>query len=213
MYRSAMGIQSKGIVRERAPSDSGVVIVIVVGAFYVNPANWSPFIPPLIHDATATGGTRYGVDGMLAAASIVFFAVFGYDTLTTAAEESKNPQRDLPLAVLASLGVAMVMYLGISLVLTGMVPYNGCVDPSEVAGQCQQMILASDAPVSAVFAARDLHWVSVIISIATVSGIACVVFVFMLGRHASGSRWRVMACCRAGSPKRIRSTARHTARP
>ncbi len=159
----------------------GVVIVVVVGAFFINPANWSPFIPPLIHDAAATGGTRYGVDGMLAAASIVFFAVFGYDTLTTAAEESKNPQRDLPLAVLASLGVAMTMYLAISLVLTGMVPYNGCVDPSETAGQCTQMILASDAPVSAVFAARDLHWVSAAINVAAIAGIASVVFAFMLG--------------------------------
>ena len=118
---------------------------------------------------------------MLAAASIVFFAVFGYDTLTTAAEESKNPQRDLPLAVMASLGVAMAMYLAISLVLTGMVSYNGCVDPTQVAGQCTQMILASDAPVSAVFAARDLHWVSGIINVAAVAGIASVVFAFMLG--------------------------------
>jgi APA family basic amino acid/polyamine antiporter len=158
----------------------GVIIVVVVGAFYVNTANWTPFIPPLVHDA-ATGDTRYGVGGMLAAASIVFFAVFGYDTLTTAAEESKNPQRDLPLAVLASLGVAMAMYLAISLVLTGMVPYNGCVDPSQVAGQCSEMILASSAPVSAVFAARDLHWVSGIINIAAVCGIASVVFAFMLG--------------------------------
>ncbi|MEO9079729.1 MAG: amino acid permease [Rhodanobacter sp.] len=159
----------------------GVGIVIVVGAFYVNPANWSPLIPQMVHDAAATGGTRYGVDGMLAAASIVFFAVFGYDTLTTAAEESKNPQRDLPLAVMASLGVAMAMYLAISLVLTGMVPYNGCMDPSEVAGQCTQMILASDAPVSAVFAARNLHWIGIIIDIAAVCGIASVVFAFMLG--------------------------------
>ena len=130
---------------------------------------------------TATGGVRYGWDGVLAASSIVFFAVFGYDTLTTAAEESKNPQRDLPLAVLASLGVALAMYLAISLVLTGMVPYNGCVDPTETAGQCTHMILASDAPVSAVFAARDLPWVSGIINIAAVCGIASVVFAFMLG--------------------------------
>jgi APA family basic amino acid/polyamine antiporter len=159
----------------------GVAIVIVVGAFYVNTANWAPFIPPLVHDATASAGTRYGVDGMLAAASIVFFAVFGYDTLTTAAEESKNPQRDLPLAVMASLGVAMAMYLAISLVLTGMVPYNGCMDPAQAAGHCQQMILASGAPVSAVFEARHLHWISGIINVAAVCGIASVVFAFMLG--------------------------------
>ncbi|KGI76799.1 amino acid permease [Oleiagrimonas soli] len=159
----------------------GVGIVIVAGAFYVHTSNWTPFIPDLVHDAAATGGTRYGMNGVLAASSIVFFAVFGYDTLTTAAEESKNPQRDLPLAVLASLGISMLMYLAISLVLTGMVPYNGCVDPSQAAGHCDQMILASQAPVSAVFAARDLHWISAIIDIAAVCGIASVVFAFMLG--------------------------------
>ncbi len=159
----------------------GVLVVIVVGAFYVHASNWTPFIPDMVHDATASGGVRYGMDGVLAAASIVFFAVFGYDTLTTAAEESKNPQRDLPLAVIASLGVALLMYLAISLVLTGMVPYNACVDPTEVAGQCTKMVLASDAPVSAVFAARDLPWVSGVINIAAVCGIASVVFAFMLG--------------------------------
>ncbi|MGN2245154.1 amino acid permease [Frateuria sp. GZRR35] len=160
----------------------GVLVVIVVGAFFVHASNWTPFIPDLIHDPLATGGTRYGWDGVLAAASIVFFAVFGYDTLTTAAEESKNPQRDLPLAVIASLGISMVMYLAISLILTGMVPYNGCVDATQAAGQCTSgMILASQAPVSAVFEARGLHWVSGIIDLAAVCGIASVVFAFMLG--------------------------------
>lgn len=159
----------------------GVAIVIIAGAFYVHASNWTPFIPHLVHDPAAAGGTRYGMDGVLAASSIVFFAVFGYDTLTTAAEESKNPQRDLPLAVMASLGVAMAMYLAISLVLTGMVPYNGCIDPTEVAGKCHEMILASQAPVSAVFAARNLHWISGIIDVAAVCGIASVVFAFMLG--------------------------------
>ena len=159
----------------------GVGIVIVAGAFYVHASNWTPFIPHLVQDPAATGGTRYGWNGVLAAASIVFFAVFGYDTLTTAAEESKNPQRDLPLAVVLSLGISMAMYLAISLVLTGMVPYNGCMDPAEAAGQCNQMILASQAPVSAVFEARGLHWISAIIDIAAVCGIASVVFAFMLG--------------------------------
>lgn len=159
----------------------GVVVVIVVGAFFVHASNWTPFIPHLIHDSTATGGTRYGIDGVLAAASIVFFAVFGYDTLTTAAEESKNPQRDLPLAVVLSLGISLAMYLAISLILTGMVPYNGCLDPGQLPGQCSHMILASDAPVSAVFEARGLHWVSGIIDVAAVCGIASVVFAFMLG--------------------------------
>jgi len=100
------------------------------------------------------------------AAAVVFFAVFGYDTLTTAAEESKNPQRDLPLAVLLSLGVSMALYLAVSLVLTGIAHYP---------------TLNTDAPVADAFKALGLHWISVAISVSAVIGIASVLFAFMLG--------------------------------
>jgi APA family basic amino acid/polyamine antiporter len=96
----------------------------------------------------------------------VFFAVFGYDTLTTAAEESKNPQKDLPRAVLLSLGVSMAFYLAVSLILTGMVPYVN---------------LNTDAPVADAFKARGLGWIAAIISASAVVGIASVLFAFMLG--------------------------------
>lgn len=141
----------------------GVALVIGVGVFYVNTDNWHPFIPAAI---TSEGLTQYGWGGVLAASSIVFFAVFGYDTLTTAAEESTNPQRDLPRAVLLSLAVSMALYVMVSLVLTGMVPY-------------QQ--LAGPAPVDAAFKALGLHWVRGIISVAAVAGITSVMFAFMLG--------------------------------
>lgn len=141
----------------------GVALVIGVGAFYVNPANWHPFIPAAI---TKDGLTQYGWGGVLAASSIVFFAVFGYDTLTTAAEEAKNPQRDLPRAVLLSLAVSMALYIMVSLVLTGMVPYQE---------------LAGPAPVDAAFKALGLHWVRGIISVAAIAGITSVMFAFMLG--------------------------------
>ncbi|MDE3209366.1 MAG: amino acid permease [Pseudomonadota bacterium] len=141
----------------------GVALVIGVGAFYVNPANWHPFIPAAV---TANGLTQYGWGGVLAASSIVFFAVFGYDTLTTAAEEARNPQRDLPRAVLLSLAVSMALYIMVSLVLTGMVPY-------------QQ--LAGPAPVDAAFKTLGLHWVRGIISVAAIAGITSVMFAFMLG--------------------------------
>lgn len=142
----------------------GVLLVIGVGVFYVNPDNWTPFIPEMTIDAK--GMSHFGWGGVLAASSIVFFAVFGYDTLTTAAEESKNPQRDLPRAVLLSLGVSMVLYLAVSLVLTGMVPY-------------QQ--LSGAAPVDAAFAALGLDWVRGIINVAAIAGITSVMFAFMLG--------------------------------
>jgi APA family basic amino acid/polyamine antiporter len=142
----------------------GVALVIGVGAFYVNTANWQPFIPELAIDAN--GISHFGWGGVLAASSIVFFAVFGYDTLTTAAEESKHPQRDLPRAVLLSLGVSMALYLAVSLVLTGMVPYTELNTP---------------APVDAAFKSLGLDWVRGIINVAAIAGITSVMFAFLLG--------------------------------
>lgn len=129
-----------------------VLLVIGAGAAYINPENWDPFLP-------------FGFDGVVTGAAIVFFAVFGYDTLTTAAEESKNPQRDLPLAVLISLGVALTLYIIMSLVLTGIVPYQ---------------TLNNSAPVAGAFDQLGLPWVKLAISASAVAGITTVVFAFML---------------------------------
>ena len=150
----------------------GVALVIVAGVYYVNPANWHPFVPPRV---VIDGVGHFGWQGVLAAASVVFFAVFGYDTLTTAAEESRDPQRDLPRAVLLSLGISMALYLAISLVLTGMVPYPE---------------LNSNAPVASAFAAVGAHWVMVAISVAAVAGITSVLFAFML---AAARIWFALA--------------------
>ena len=97
---------------------------------------------------------------------MVFFAVFGYDTLTTAAEESKNPQRDLPRAVLLSLGIAMALYIAVSLVLTGISHYSK---------------LGGEASVSDAFESIGLHWLSITIAAAAVIGVTSVLFAFMLG--------------------------------
>jgi APA family basic amino acid/polyamine antiporter len=142
----------------------GVALVIIIGAFHVNPANWQPFIPSVAKGVD--GVAHFGWTGVLTASSIVFFACFGYDTLTTAAEEAKHPQRDLPRAVLLSLVVSMALYLAVSLVLTGMVPYPQ---------------LNSDAPVDAAFKALHLNWVRGIINVAAIAGITSVLFAFMLG--------------------------------
>lgn len=142
----------------------GVVLIIAVGAFYIDIGNWSPFIPPEVIDAKGEG--RFGVSGVVTAAAVVFFAVFGYDTLTTAAEESKNPQRDLPRAIVLSVAISMVLYLAISLVLTGIAHYS---------------TLGNDAPVANAFSALGLGWVSAAISLSAVLGIVSVVFAFMLG--------------------------------
>jgi APA family basic amino acid/polyamine antiporter len=143
----------------------GVLLVVGVGVFYIHTANWHPFIPARVVDA-ATGLGHFGWQGVLTGASVVFFAVFGYDTLTTAAEEAKNPQRDLPRAVLLSLAIAMVLYIAVSLVLTGIVPYH---------------TLGGEASVSDAFESIGLHWLSIIIAIAAVIGVTSVLFAFMLG--------------------------------
>jgi APA family basic amino acid/polyamine antiporter len=142
----------------------GVALVIGVGAFFINAANWHPFIPQRIFDDKGVG--HFGWHGVLTGASVVFFAVFGYDTLTTAAEEARNPQRDLPRAVLLSLAVAMVLYIAVSLVLTGIVPYS---------------TLGGEASVSDAFNAIGLPWISNVIAIAAVIGVISVLFAFMLG--------------------------------
>jgi APA family basic amino acid/polyamine antiporter len=141
-----------------------IALVIGVGVFYINPANWHPFIPERVVGPDGVG--HFGFKGVATAAAVVFFAVFGYDTLTTAAEESKNPQRDLPRAVLLSLGVSMAFYLAVSMVLTGMAPY---------------ITLNTDAPVADAFKGVGLHWIAAAISASAVIGIASVLFAFMLG--------------------------------
>jgi len=143
----------------------GVLLVVGVGVFYINTANWHPFIPARIVDAK-TGLGHFGWQGVLTGASVVFFAVFGYDTLTTAAEEAKHPQRDLPRAVLLSLAIAMVLYIAVSLVLTGITPYSH---------------LGGDASVSEAFESIGLHWLSITIAVAAVIGVTSVLFAFMLG--------------------------------
>lgn len=172
----------------------GVALVIAVGAFYVNPANWHPFVPAVA--AGADGTSHFGWAGVLAASSIVFFACFGYDTLTTAAEEARNPQRDLPRAVLLSLAISMALYIAVSLVLTGMVPYPE---------------LNSPAPVDAAFGALHLNWVRGIINVAAVAGLTSVLFAFMLGaariwfalsRDGLLPKWFAQVHPRYGTPHR-----------
>jgi APA family basic amino acid/polyamine antiporter len=143
---------------------AAVALVIGVGVFYVKAENWVPFIPERIFDAKGIG--HFGFQGVATAAAVVFFAVFGYDTLTTAAEESKNPQRDLPRAVLLSLAISMTMYLAVSLVLTGIAHYS---------------TLNTDAPVADAFKGLGLHWVALTVSVSAVFGLISVLFAFMLG--------------------------------
>ena len=111
-----------------------VLLVVVVGAFYIKTANFSPFIPPAEAGEGGTGaeqslfslltgaeGSNYGWYGVLAGASIVFFAFIGFDIVATTAEETKNPQRDVSRGILASLAIVTVLYVAVAVVLSGMV--------------------------------------------------------------------------------------------
>lgn len=131
-----------------------VLLVIAVGAFYVDTSNWSPFAPE-------------GADGVLKGISAVFFAYIGFDAISTTAEECKNPQRDLPRGMMWAIIICTVLYILIALVLTGMVHYKE-LDVSD--------------PLAFVFDKLDLKWLSGIIAVSAVIAMASVLLVFQIGQ-------------------------------
>lgn len=131
-----------------------VLLVIIVGAFYVDTSNWHPFVPN-------------GFGGVMAGVSSVFFAYIGFDALSTTAEECKDPQRDLPRAMVYSIVICTVLYILIALVLTGMVSYK---------------FLDVNDPLAFVFEKLNLKWFSGIIAVSAVVAMAGVFLVFQLGQ-------------------------------
>ncbi len=149
-----------------------VLFVIMVGAFYINPQNWHPFAPFGMTGVSFFGHTLAGqVDaggqpvGMIAGAAIIFFAYIGFDSVSTHAEEARNPKRDVPIGIIASLIICTVLYIAVVAVLTGMVPYDK---------------LSVDAGVSDAFKQAGLPWAEFIIAAAGVAGITSVLLVLML---------------------------------
>jgi basic amino acid/polyamine antiporter, APA family len=132
-----------------------ILMVIVVGIFYVQPANWSPFAPN-------------GVKGVLAGISAVFFAYIGFDAISTTAEECKNPQRDLPRSMFYSLVICTILYVLIALILTGMVKYD--------------TLNGQGDPLAFVFRQNNLNFISGIIAVSAVVATASVFLVFQLGQ-------------------------------
>jgi basic amino acid/polyamine antiporter, APA family len=131
-----------------------IAMVIVVGAFYIRPPNWSPFAP-------------LGWNGVMRGAAVIFFAYIGFDAVSTAAEEVVNPRRDLPIGILASLFVCTLLYILVAGVLTGMVPARS---------------IDLNAPLASAFAIRGLNAVSGIISLGAVAGLTSVLLVLLLGQ-------------------------------
>jgi APA family basic amino acid/polyamine antiporter len=164
---------------------SVVLLVIVVGAFHIKPENFSPFIPPTETGEGAAGtgidqsvfslltggsGSHYGWYGVLAGASIVFFAFIGFDVVATTAEETKNPQRDVARGILASLGIVTVLYVGVSIVLSGMVNYAQLRDAGD-----------GHPNLATAFSLNGIDWAAKIISIGALAGLTTVVMVLVLG--------------------------------
>jgi APA family basic amino acid/polyamine antiporter len=141
---------------------TAVIFVIIVGAFYVDTANWTPFIPERVIDASGQG--HYGLQGVVTAASIIFFAYIGFDAVSTSAGEAKNPTKDVPFAIIASLIICTILYILVSLVLTGMVKFDK---------------LDLKAPVAQAFADNGITWAVYIITIAALAGLTSVMLVMM----------------------------------
>jgi basic amino acid/polyamine antiporter, APA family len=151
-----------------------VLLVIVLGAMYVKPANWIPFAPFGFSGLSIFGHTVLGEPGaggapvgVLAGAAMIFFAYIGFDSISTHAEEAKNPQRDIPIALIGSLIVCTILYIAVAAVITGMVPYDK---------------ISIDAPVSNAFMQVGIGWAQFVISLGAITGITSVLLVMMLSQ-------------------------------
>jgi APA family basic amino acid/polyamine antiporter len=129
---------------------------------FVDTSNWTPFIPE------AEGAGRFGWDGVLRAASIVFFAYIGFDAVSTAAQEAKNPQRDMPIGILGSLFICTLIYIAMSAVMTGIMPYSMLGTPKPVA--------------TALETYPSLLWLKTLVEIGAIAGLSSVILVMMVGQ-------------------------------
>ncbi len=157
-----------------------VLLVIVAGLFYVKTANYSPFIPPsgspgaqgatsapsLLQDLGFAPGS-FGISGIFTGAALVFFAFIGFDIVATAAEETKDPQRDMPRGIFGSLAICTALYVAVSLVITGMVKYTD---------------ISVTAPLAEAFRSVGQNGIATLISVGALIGLTTVMMVLMLGQ-------------------------------
>ena len=130
-----------------------ILSFIVVGSFYVKPENWIPFAPN-------------GLEGIFTGAFIIFFAYIGFDAISTAAEETKNPQRDLPIAILGTLVICTILYVLAALVLTGVVPFS---------------VIDTQAPLAHAMRYLNIHWYAGLISVGALCALTSVLLIYQLG--------------------------------
>jgi basic amino acid/polyamine antiporter, APA family len=163
----------------------GVVVTVIVGGIgFISMANYSPFIPPSAPAAEAEGGFRdvplitsimglepavYGLAGVFAASAVVFFAFIGFDVVATTAEETRDPQRNIPIGILGSLAIVTVLYMAVSLVITGMQDYRD-INPDD------------GAPLATAFQAVGVDWMADLIAVGACIGLIVVAMILMLGQ-------------------------------
>jgi APA family basic amino acid/polyamine antiporter len=140
-----------------------LLIFIAVGIAYINRNNWHPFIPPSL------GPHEFGWGGVVRGAGVIFFAYIGFDAVSTAAQEAKNPQRDMPIGMLVSLSICTVLYIVVSLVLTGVVNYTQLNDPAPIAVAINAL-------------GPKLAWLRVVVKIGAIAGLSSVILVMLLGQ-------------------------------
>jgi APA family basic amino acid/polyamine antiporter len=165
-----------------------VAAVIIVGIAHIDVSNWTPFIPdaqptpassggfadvPLITSLLGLQPAVFGLAGVISGAAIVFFAFIGFDIVATTAEETKNPQRDVPIGILGSLAIVTVLYAAVSLVVTGVRSYKD-IDPN------------SAAPLADAFKASGVDWMPNLISVGACIGLVVVAMILMLGQSRVG---------------------------
>lgn len=141
-----------------------VLLVIGFGLMFVTPSNWTPFIPP---NAGEFG--QFGWSGIVRASGVIFFAYIGFDAVSTAAQEAKRPQRDLPIGILASLAICTVLYILMALVMTGMAHYS-------------ELNVSNPVYVAIDKAGAGIAWLKPIVAVGAIAGLASVVLVMLLGQ-------------------------------
>ena len=136
---------------------------IAVGLAYINKHNWEPFVPPNL------GPGQFGWSGVLRAAGVIFFAYIGFDAVSTAAQEARNAQRDMPIGILCSLAICTVLYIAVALVLTGIIKYTNLNVPDPIAVAIDSL-------------GHSVAWLRPIIKIGAIAGLSSVILVMMLGQ-------------------------------
>ncbi len=141
----------------------GVILMFIgIGALYVTRGNWVPFLPP---NEGAFG--HFGWSGVLRGAGVIFFAYIGFDAVSTAAQEARNPERDMPIGILGSLAISTVLYVAVVLVLTGITPFTNLNVPD---------------PLAVAIDSTPAHWLSPIVKLGAILGTTAVILVMLLGQ-------------------------------